>query len=72
MTPKQKKEAEILEETSSIVSEFCINAKNSDIVDRVMKKIIAEDDQNSINEASFRYSQDWGVLANQIIGAEQF
>jgi hypothetical protein len=52
--------------------EFYKTASDSDLFKKVTLEIIEEEKKNPIDEASLRYARDWSILANQVVGAEQF
>ena len=52
--------------------EFFKNAEDSSLFREVTQEIIEKEKNNPIDEASLRYSRDWSILANQVVGAEQF
>jgi hypothetical protein len=67
MTTQSKEKRAIL-----TADEFYKDAEDCDLFKKVTRKIIEEERKNPIDEASLRYARDWSILANQVVGAEQF
>ena len=44
--------------------EFCF--------EQVTSEIVEEEKKDPIDQTALRYARDWSILANQIVGAEQY
>jgi len=52
--------------------EFYTSAAETDLFEQVTSEIIEEDKKDPVDQTALRCARDWSVLANQVVGAEQF
>ncbi len=52
--------------------DFLAGSTPADAFNKVTEQIIKEESEKLIDEASAKQGEDWSVLANQVVGSEQF
>jgi hypothetical protein len=53
-------------------SEFLADAQTSDMFQQVEDEIAQEQKETVVVDSSARRDEEWGVLANQVVGQENF
>jgi len=52
--------------------EFLSEAQKNDLFQQVAKEIAQEQKETNIVDSSARRDEEWGILANQVVGRENF